>query len=354
MFAPLLAVLAAATAPGVSELSAPVASDRGGAVAYLRAEGASATLFVVRAGRTTRIGPAARTGPVAQWSPDGRSLAYRDGRSRLVVTGPSGRRVLEPMPLVGSFAWSPRSDRVAYLVRVSAGEVELRVVLADGSGRRRVTSDHDLLALAWSADGRSLAYTAITTEAFSDVLEDIRVVPAKGGTSVGFVSVGSKQVTCCLAWSPTGAIVYAVADKVGGAARSPVPYLTRAPTRGDPGTRLLPRGIPVAFSSRGRLLMQRGDRIVLLSSGGGTLASFAGSDPAWSPTGDRIVFHRGGRVVVARADGTAPRVVAPGRNASWTGVDALVFQRTGCGARAGIHTVVLGGEPRRVAAARAC
>ena len=354
MFAPLLAVLAAATAPGVSDLSAPVASDRSGAVAYLRAEGAGAGLFVVRGGRTTRIGPAARAGPAAQWSPDGRSLAYRDQRSRLVVTGPSGRRVLEPLPLVGGFAWSPQSDRVAYLLRPSAGDAELRVIRADGSARRRVASDTDLVAVAWSADGRSLAYTAITSEAFSDVLEDIRVVPAGGGTSVGFISVGSKQTTCCVTWSPAGAIVYAVADKVGGAARSPVPYITSAPGLGNPGTRLLPGGIPVAFSSRERLLVQRGDRVVVVSSGGGTSASFAGSDPAWSPTGDRIVFHRGGRVVVARADGTAPRVVATGRDASWTGGGALVFQRAGCGAVAGIYTVVLGSEPRRVAAARAC
>ena len=353
MLAPFLAALVVATAPGAADLSAPVASDRSGAVAYLRAEGGGATLFVVRDGRTTRIGPAAPTGPAAQWSPDGLSLAYRDGRSRLVVTGPSGRRVLEQTPLVATFAWSPRGDRVAYVVRGNLG-AELRVVGADGSDRRRLTSDADVLAVAWSADGRAIAYTAITAEGFSDLLEDLRVVSAGGGTSVLFISVGSKRTTCCLAWSPAGPLVYAVADKVGGAARSPVPYLTRAPSRGDPGTRLLPRGVPVAFSSSGRLLVQRGDRIIVLTAAGGTSASFAGTDPAWSPTGDRIVFHRGGRVVVSRADGTAPRVVAAGRNASWIGAGALVFQRGACGAAAGIYTVVLGGEPRRVAAARAC
>jgi Tol biopolymer transport system component len=353
VFAPLLAVLAAATAPAVADLSAPVAADRSGAVAYLRAEGAGATLFVLRAGRTTRIGPASATGPAAQWSPDGRRIAYRDERSRLIVSGPSGRRALEPIPAVGSFAWSPRGDRVAYSVRTTA-DVELRVIRADGSGRRRVTSDADVLAVAWSVDGRSLAYTAITTEAFSDVLEDIRIVPAEGGKSLGFISVGSKRITCCVAWSPDGAIVYAVADKVAGAARQPVPYITRGPDRGDPGMRLLPRGIPIAFSSAGHLLLQRGDRVVVIRAGGGSSTSFAGSDPAWSPSGDRIVFHRGGRVLVARANGTAPRVVAAGRDASWTGADTLVFGRPGCGPRAGIYTVVLGGEPRRAAAARAC
>jgi hypothetical protein len=126
--------------------------------------------------------------------------------------------------------------------------------------------------------------------------------------------------------------------------------VTKAPHRGDPGTRLLSGGVPVAYSSRGRLLVQRGDRLVVVGSGGRTTASFPGSDPAWSPTGDRIVFHRGGQVLVARADGTAPRLVARGRDAAWTGVDTLVFQRPGCGSGSGIHTVTVGGEPRRVAA----
>lgn len=354
MVAPFLAALVAAAAPGASDLSAPVASDRSGAVAYLRTDGAGASLFVARDGRTTRIGPAAREGPAAQWSPDGRSIAYRDERWRLVVSRPSGgRRVLEPLPLVRTFAWSPRGDRIAYIIRGNGG-AELRVVRADGSDRRRLTQDADLLALAWSADGRTVAYTAITAEGFSDLLEDLRVVPAGGGANVLFISVGSKRTTCCLAWSPAGPLVYAVADKVRGVARSPVPYITRAPGRGDPGTRLLPGGVPVNFSPQGRLLVQRGDRVVVLAAGGGTSASFVGSDPAWSPSGDRIVFHRGGRVVVARADGSASRVVAAGRDASWIGAGALVFQRGTCGAAAGIYTVVLGDDPRRVAAARAC
>jgi dipeptidyl aminopeptidase/acylaminoacyl peptidase len=353
VLAPLFAVLAAAT-PGVSDLSAPVASDRSGAVAYLRAETAGAVLFVVRDGRTTRIGTAARSGPAAQWSPDGRSLAYRDARSRLVVVGPSGRRVVEPLPSVASFAWSPQSDRVGYVLRRSGAEAELRVARVDGSKGRRITSDHDVLAVAWSADGRRLAYTAISTEAFSDVLEELRVVFSDGGSSLGFISLGSRQTTCCLAWSPTGAIMYAVADKVAGVARSPVPYVTTGPTRGDPGTRVLARGFPVAFSPQGRLLVQRGDRVVIVGAAGGQSASFAGTDPSWSPRGDAIVFHRGGRVLVALLDGTAPRVVAAGRDASWVGADALVFQRAGCGAGGGIYTVVLGAQPRRIAAARAC
>jgi hypothetical protein len=354
VLAPLLAALVAVAAPATPDLSAPIASGRSGAVAYLRAQGATATLFVVRNGRTTRIGPAAREGPAAQWSPDGRSLAYRDGRSRLVVRGSlGGRRVIEQLPFVGSLAWSPQGDRIAYVVRSTAG-AELFVIRADGTARRRLTHDADLLAVAWSADGRTLAYAAVTAEGFSDMLEDLRVVSAAGGPNILFISFGSKRTTCCFAWSPAGKLVYAVSDKVAGTARSPVPYITGAPDRGDPGKPLLARGFPVAFSPQGGLLVQRDDRVVVVGPGGGTSTSFAGSDPAWSAAGDRIVFHRGGRVVVAQANGRSPIVVGSGRDASWVGGDALVFHRPGCGARAGIYTVVLGAEPRRIAAARAC
>jgi hypothetical protein len=348
VLAPFLAAVAVAAAPGASDLSTPVASARSGAVAYLRAEGARAMLFVVRDGRTTRIGPAASEGPAAQWSPDGRRLAYRDGQSRLVVRPLSGAgRVIEKLPFVGSFAWSPQGDRIAYVVRSTAG-AELYVIRADGRERRRLTYDADLLALAWSTDGRSLAYTAVTAEGFSDLLEDLRVVSAAGGPSILFISIGSRRTTCCFAWSPAGPLVYAISDKVAGAARSPVPYITREPSRGDPGTPLLPAGYPVAYSPQGRLLVQRGERVVVLGPRGGTLASFAGSSPTWSPAGDRIAFHRGGRILVARADGTRPRIAARGGNAAWAGPGALAFHRAGCAG--GVYVVALGGEPRRVAA----
>jgi hypothetical protein len=256
------------------------------------------------------------------------------------------------LPLVDRFAWSPAGDRIAYLVRSAAGG-EVRVVRARGSRPKIVTFDGDMWAVAWSPDARTLAHIGVAQLEFSDTLEDLRVSGSDGGAGTMTIrSVGSTQVQCCLSWSSAG-LVYAVADKVKGLARAPVTYRTNAPWRGDPGVRLTD-GFPVATSARGHLLVQRGARIVVLRAGGGTLANFAGTDPAWSPSGDRVVFHRGGRVVVAQANGTSSRVVAPGRDASWTGANTLVFHRVGCGSRAGIFTVALGAETRRIAAARAC
>jgi dipeptidyl aminopeptidase/acylaminoacyl peptidase len=348
MLAPFLAALVAA-APAPADLSAPVASDRSGAVAYLRAAGARADLFVVRGGRTTRVGPAVPSGPAAAWSPDGRSLAYRDQRSRLVVFGPSGRRIVEPLPFVDRFAWSPRGDRIAYLVRSAAG-ADMRTVRVDGSQRRTVTFDGDILALTWSPDARTLAFIGVAQLGFSDVVEDLRVAGTDGGKgAMTFRSAASLEATCCLAWSRAG-LVYAIADRVEGVPRSPVAYRTKAPWRGDPGTRLTD-GFPIAFSPQGRLLAQRGDRVLVLDASGRIAAQLVGTDPSWSPSGDRLLLHRGGRIVVVRPDGRSPRVVATGRDAAWTGRNAIVFQRAGCGAGAGIHSVVIGAQPRRLAAA---
>jgi Tol biopolymer transport system component len=325
-----------------------VASAKSGAVAYLRAERGGAALYVVRDGRTSRIGRAAPSGPAAEWSPDGQTLAYRDERSRLVVFGAGGRRILEPLPLVDRFVWSPQGDRIAYLVRSAAGG-EVRVVRAGGSKPRIVSFDGDMWTVAWSPDAETLAHIGVSQLEFSDVVEDIRVSNSQGGSGTMTVrSLGSTQVTCCLAWSRAG-LVYAVADKVRGLAKSPVTYRTRAPWRGDPGIRLT-EGFPIAFSAQSRLLVQRGARVVVLSAAGRVSAQIEGTDPSWSPSGERVVVHRGGRIVVVRPGG-ASRVVATGREAAWTGENTLVFQRTGCGAGAGIYSVVVGEQPRRLAAA---
>jgi hypothetical protein len=326
-----------------------VASAKSGAVAYLRAERGGAALYVVRAGQTSRVGPAAPSGPAAEWSPDGQTVAYRDQRSRLAAYGPAGRRVLEPLPLVDRFAWSPQGDRIAYLVRSAAGG-EVRVVRASGSKPQVITFDGDMWTLAWSPDAATLAHIGVAQLEFSDTLEDLRVSNSTGGSGTMTIrSIGSTQVTCCLAWSHAG-LVYAVADRVKGVAKSPVAYRTKAPWRGDPGVRLID-GFPVAYSPQGHLLVQRGERVAVVTPAGRVSAQFAGTDPSWSASGKRVAVQRGGRIAVVQPGSGAPRLVATGRDAAWTGDDTLVFQRPGCGAGAGLYSLVLGRQPRRIAAA---
>jgi dipeptidyl aminopeptidase/acylaminoacyl peptidase len=253
------------------------------------------------------------------------------------------------LPFVDRFEWSPQGDRIAYLVRSSAG-ADVKTVRADGTQRRVLTFDGDVLGLTWSPDASTVAFVGVAQLGFSDVVEDLRVVGADGGKgTMTFRSSASSQITCCLTWSRNG-LVYAIADRVGGAARAPVAFRTRDPWNGAQGSRLLD-GFPVAFSPQGRLLVQRGASVLAVAPNGRVTAQLAGTNPSWSAGGDRVVLQRGGRIVVVGADGRSPRVVAVGRNAAWTGPDSLVFHRAGCGASSGIYAVKVGSAPRRVAAA---
>jgi Lysyl oxidase/WD40-like Beta Propeller Repeat len=54
------------------------------------------------------------------------------------------------------------------------------------------------------------------------------------------------------------------------------------------------------------------------------------ASPSWSPDGRRLVFERDGKIVVARADGAATRVLAEGEEPAWSpGGRRIAFQRSG-------------------------
>jgi TolB protein len=101
------------------------------------------------------------------WSPDGRTIYF--GRY-LVRTDGSGARKLPYMPL--NAVWSPDGRQIAFVNNVSTGlpgpgaarskdDSEIYVMNADGSGQRRLTRNpaHDF-APAWSPDGRRIAFVS--------------------------------------------------------------------------------------------------------------------------------------------------------------------------------------------------
>lgn len=115
------------------------------------------------------IGPAR----FVRLSPSGRSVAYLagtevlDDRGELVVTrlDGTGRVNLAPADRYGGVAWAPQSDKVVYARMESEADAQIWVADADGSGRLRVLdyalefSDPSIaLSLAWSPDGRHLAF----------------------------------------------------------------------------------------------------------------------------------------------------------------------------------------------------
>ncbi len=103
----------------------------------------------------------------ADWSPDGRLLAYRDSRSginvddEIYVVGAdgSGERNLTRDPANDwSPAWSPDGGQIAF-ASDREGELRIFVMAADGSGVRRVTEIWGEYP-AWSPDGERIAFAS--------------------------------------------------------------------------------------------------------------------------------------------------------------------------------------------------
>jgi Tol biopolymer transport system component len=199
--------------------------------------------------------------PVGQaaWSPDGTRLAYDvpcsfsgggpnprwtpcgDPDSRpagLYVTDTTGDQTLVAsyyrsgqyyQPYMRLFAWSPNGSSLAYVLLGDG----LYVARADGSQAKRVDAfEGSGSPPSWSPDGSAIAYEANGA---------VSVVPVRGGQSITLATEGHAPV-----WSPDGT--------------------------------------SVAFSTQSANFVVRPD-------GSGLTQVGDGYEFAWSPTGDRLVYH---------------------------------------------------------------
>jgi polyisoprenoid-binding protein YceI len=127
------------------------------------------------------------------WSPDGRSIAFAayggPSNEDVAVIRPDGsgfERLTTAPGYEYSPAWSPDGRRIAY---VADGAVH--VMLADGSGDRRVTKGPRDGAPAWSPDGRRLSF-----------LRDGSIFVARAdGSGAACLPVG-RPVTSAAKWQP--------------------------------------------------------------------------------------------------------------------------------------------------------
>ena len=152
---------------------APTWSPDGARLAFISTRNGNAELYVMDATgesvqRLTNT-PGAEAYPV--WSPDGSELAYSSGSpATLFVVGAWGSTPLNVSNDAGRSnvdpTWSPDGRRIAYTALVTssspAGSItEVRVVNADGSNRRLLTSPAE--EPRWSPDGRKIAFRSAAT-----------------------------------------------------------------------------------------------------------------------------------------------------------------------------------------------
>jgi len=118
-----------------------------------------------------------------------------------------------PAPQSDKFpCWSPDGKAIAFVrTRNSQNiierftEADIFILPAAGGEPRQLTAEPDMVAfgsIAWSPDGRLLAYFALNPEWPSPEETTIRVIPAEGGQSRVVAKLGKFDANMELAWSP--------------------------------------------------------------------------------------------------------------------------------------------------------
>jgi Tol biopolymer transport system component len=296
-------------------------------------------LAVERDGRVILVDPdapgAARTlvdGPdnaAPRWSPDGRSLAYVRGHgpaAELLVVPSSGgapRRLTANQRPERGAAWSPRGDRIAFVLPRStdprrfddsAEPEEIWLVEVASGADRKLADGFDP---SWSPDGRSLVYATNGQRNERGPLNDaLRIIDLDSGADRPLLAVADLPSDLLPAfglpftpattrlrapsWSPDGRALVASADghtsmaytfdAAGQRLRPWAPAFD-----GEVGrARWSPDGARLAVESR----PATGVAVVVLidlASGrerqiGGPDAAFQASAPAWSPDGRRLAL----------------------------------------------------------------
>ena len=155
----------------------PAISRSGNRLAYQR--GAAFDLNIwrlslsgpgVAAGPPARFIASTRSDASAQYSPDGKRIAFESGRSGvhgIWISDAEGSNAVELLPQEGAASgtprWSPDGQRVAFDFN-QEGNADIYVIRASGGKPIRLTTDSaDDVAPSWSRDGKWVYFASIRT-----------------------------------------------------------------------------------------------------------------------------------------------------------------------------------------------
>jgi Tol biopolymer transport system component/CubicO group peptidase (beta-lactamase class C family) len=231
----------------------------------------------------------------------------------------SGQGWLTLTALGGPLAWSPDGRRIAF-TSVRDDNAEVYVMNADGSGQRRLTRDpaHDSVR-AWSPDGRKIAFVRQRARG-----SDVYLVNPDGSGQRRLTR--NAEPSYDVVWSPDGRKIAFLSRRddnseiyVMNADGSALRNLTRDPA-GDSTFAWSPDGRKIAFMSKRDGTWD----VHLMNVDGSGLRNLTRNpawdgNPAWSPDGRKIAFGRDGEIYVMNADGSRQRrLTLNARDPAWS------------------------------------
>jgi Tol biopolymer transport system component len=252
--------------------------------------------LAVRVAKPAPAGSPYRTEPAALWV--------------VRAAGTGARRLTPPSWDVASFAWSPRSDRLAVAAAMPAPKDTSAVVAAvtTGGARRTLVTGTYVSGVAWSPDGRQIAAGVYTGR---PVWQGTLVLRSPAGGPLTVVTSSKGNVLELAGWWPDGSGLLYWND-IGGSASLAADGLplTSVWIAGRRSHQLAPavlvHGSWLAFSGGSTVAVASGgDRRIWFGHKRITRCRATGDctpvaqpsgvvslDPSWSPTGKLLVFAR--------------------------------------------------------------